>query len=243
MGAPTKSKPTKDELERLYMQERISPESIGQKYNVAGRTVRTWMRQYGIPRLGNGHLRKGVSATWNIGLVRSKETRQKNGLANLGREPPNKGQGDIQLTCKVCGKTITTKPYYHKHTCSGTCKNRYMSMLRGKDHWNYKGETAGFRQRRRGWIQYKEWRAEVLKRDNYICLGCKTRSGPFTAHHLYSFAVYPEHRYDVSNGVTLCWPCHWAFHRASGHKNTTPEMFHEWLSQQQHKSPTELPTA
>ena len=55
--------------------------------------------------------------------------------------------------------------------------------------------------------EYRRWRAAVLARDGYACRACGA-TAPLQAHHLLPFARYPEARYDVSNGVTLCAPCH-----------------------------------
>ncbi len=60
---------------------------------------------------------------------------------------------------------------------------------------------------------YKRWRQEVFERDNYTCQKCGAKSGNgkhnyLTPHHIKSFAEYPELRYEVSNGITVCEDCH-----------------------------------
>lgn len=60
-------------------------------------------------------------------------------------------------------------------------------------------------------VEYKEWRKKVFERDDYKCQGknCDTVGTHYvTAHHIKSFAKYPDLRYDVSNGITLCEECH-----------------------------------
>lgn len=54
---------------------------------------------------------------------------------------------------------------------------------------------------------YKEWRNLVFIRDNYTCVLCGTKGG-IEAHHIKSFSQFPELRYDVNNGMTLCIECH-----------------------------------
>lgn len=58
-----------------------------------------------------------------------------------------------------------------------------------------------------------QWAAAVKKRDAYTCQQCglKAKRG-LEAHHIFSFKKYPEKRYDVENGVTLCKPCHWSLY-------------------------------
>ena len=57
--------------------------------------------------------------------------------------------------------------------------------------------------------EYKEWREKVFRRDKYLCQQCFMGKGQYiTAHHIKSFAHYPELRFDIKNGLTLCEECH-----------------------------------
>ena len=49
------------------------------------------------------------------------------------------------------------------------------------------------------------WRTDVFVRDNYVCQypGC-ARGGILNAHHVMRWSQYPELRFDVNNGITLC---------------------------------------
>lgn len=62
--------------------------------------------------------------------------------------------------------------------------------------------------------RYTIWRKAVFERDNYICQNCKikTTSNYLHAHHIKEFAKYPELRFEVSNGITLCPDCHTLAH-------------------------------
>lgn len=53
--------------------------------------------------------------------------------------------------------------------------------------------------------EYRKWRNEVYKRDNYTCQwpGC-TLGKKINAHHIKTWANFPGLRYDVNNGITLC---------------------------------------
>jgi len=52
-----------------------------------------------------------------------------------------------------------------------------------------------------------EWRNEVFKRDNYTCVECGVK-GNINAHHIKEWHQYPELRFDLDNGITLCVECH-----------------------------------
>jgi len=56
--------------------------------------------------------------------------------------------------------------------------------------------------------EYKVWRTSVFRRDNFTCLLCGTKKRPFHADHIKPFAYFPELRFVLENGRTLCVPCH-----------------------------------
>ena len=74
------------------------------------------------------------------------------------------------------------------------------------------GKTAESKLIRRS-AEWKKWREAVFKRDDYTCQDCGVRSGEgkkvvLEPHHSKQFAHFPELRFDVSNGQTLCYVCH-----------------------------------
>jgi 5-methylcytosine-specific restriction endonuclease McrA len=59
--------------------------------------------------------------------------------------------------------------------------------------------------------QLREWRQKVFMRDEYRCVDCGTK-GDLHAHHIKSFSDYPDLRVELSNGKTVCVPCHERIH-------------------------------
>ncbi len=57
-------------------------------------------------------------------------------------------------------------------------------------------------------LPYKLWREAVFKRDDFGCQCCGARGVKIQADHIKPFALFPELRFDVVNGRTLCIPCH-----------------------------------
>lgn len=60
--------------------------------------------------------------------------------------------------------------------------------------------------------EYKAWRKSVYDRDDYTCQFCGARGVKLNAHHRKAYAVHPDLRYQVENGITLCVPCHKKIH-------------------------------
>lgn len=84
---------------------------------------------------------------------------------------------------------------------------------RGILHHHWKGGITPINHAIRSSLEYKLWRRAVFDRDNYTCIWCKTRSSKgnaviLHADHIKQFAYYPELRFAIDNGRTLCEPCH-----------------------------------
>ena len=65
-------------------------------------------------------------------------------------------------------------------------------------------------------VEYRNWRSLVFKRDDFTCQLCAVRGVFLHPHHIKSYTFFPELRYEVSNGVTLCVPCHKKHHKNGG---------------------------
>lgn len=112
----------------------------------------------------------------------------------------------IILTCLECEGLFQVKNYRKNtaHFCSVQCS------------WQYRdeGKRTEDKKIRQSWA-YKSWRTLVFERDNYTCVQCgdcnqtgRGKSVKLHADHIKPFALYPELRFEISNGRTLCVPCH-----------------------------------
>ena len=55
--------------------------------------------------------------------------------------------------------------------------------------------------------EYKKWRLAVYRRDKFKCKKCGSRRR-LQAHHIKSWAKFPQLRLSLLNGITLCNACH-----------------------------------
>jgi hypothetical protein len=84
----------------------------------------------------------------------------------------------------------------------------------GEKSPNWKGGITEEDKLARESLEYKVWKLEVYKRDGGVCRICGVRCNDKTivAHHLKLFRDFPELRFSVDNGITLCRSCHTKLH-------------------------------
>lgn len=82
------------------------------------------------------------------------------------------------------------------------------ALRRGEHTGNWKGGVTSKNTLIRNSNKYKNWRESVFKRDNYTCQFCGKCGGKIQADHIAPFATYPELRFSLDNGRTLCIDCH-----------------------------------
>jgi hypothetical protein len=82
-------------------------------------------------------------------------------------------------------------------------------MPKGKDHWAYKEDRSKIVRRNRSDPQANQWRKHIFERDHYKCrIADNNCNGQLEAHHILAWRDYPELRYQINNGITLCHAHH-----------------------------------
>lgn len=113
----------------------------------------------------------------------------------------------IAKNCIVCSSEFSVRPSEdHKFkTCSKKCLR--VNRLRNKNS-NWNGGKTRDRKAAMSTVEYKQWRLSVFQRDRFTCVFCGKSKGDLNADHIKPWAFFPDLRYDLSNGRTLCVPCH-----------------------------------
>lgn len=122
---------------------------------------------------------------FNLGRKASNETRLKLSLSHLGQKPLH--------------------PFVKGHT---PWNKGLKGFNEGEKNNFWKGGLTPINEKIRKSLEYKLWRDSVFKRDNWTCLWCGIIGGNLNADHIKPFAHYPELRFAIDNGRTLCITCH-----------------------------------
>lgn len=104
--------------------------------------------------------------------------------------------------CLDCGKVLSN---YNNKKCS---EHRGM---RGKDNPKWISDRTLLKDdtKERGGQLHREWSKNVKNRDNWKCkISNSDCYGRIEAHHILGWTAYPELRYDINNGITLCHAHH-----------------------------------
>jgi len=78
----------------------------------------------------------------------------------------------------------------------------------GEKNPNWKGGAHTKNNALRRTKRYRHWRTAVFERDDYTCQMCSLRGVYLEADHIKPFAFFPELRFEINNGRTLCKECH-----------------------------------
>lgn len=79
---------------------------------------------------------------------------------------------------------------------------------RGQLSYRWKGGIYKTNNEIRRSPQYKRWQHAVYMRDGYLCQICGIKGNKLNANHIKKFSDYPDLRFDINNGITLCVNCH-----------------------------------
>uniref|UniRef100_A0A6M3XXT8 Nuclease associated modular domain-containing protein n=1 Tax=viral metagenome TaxID=1070528 RepID=A0A6M3XXT8_9ZZZZ len=170
----------------------------------------------------------------------SKETRNKIRLGHLGKKHSDETRNKIRESLKKVYETPEMRQKMSniaKHIRASLTEEqkaiRYGMEWRkklsksniGENSHRWNGGTTPIIDRILKNFRYRIWRTEILKRDNYKCQMCRSTL-KLHVHHkqnirfiikkyeteLKSYNYEIPELWDISNGITLCTPCHGLTH-------------------------------
>ena len=134
-----------------------------------------------------------------------------------------KSKVHVGQRCKICAIVQPVLPLT-REKISATLRRKYRedgdfkrrvtaarNVKSGVEHWNWKGGITPLTQRTRTSEESNAWKLAVLHRDGYSCRLCESKES-LCAHHINSWAEFPEDRHILENGLTLCKSCHSVYH-------------------------------
>lgn len=156
-------------------------------------------------------------------MPRTPNVKCENCKKGLYRRPWQLKKGLTFISCRDCLSKVKKKyPQLYKKIASFDYGNRFHKgdkhtfEQRLNNSLRNGGTVDGFLNRLnrknkeiRKLREYDDWRITVLQRDNFTCKLCGKRGGKLEADHIKSFSKYPDLRFEINNGRTLCKNCHY----------------------------------
>lgn|SRR3990167_3552131 len=109
--------------------------------------------------------------------------------------------------CINCGNKVTSS---QSKKC-GNCWSIYMKTKIGENNHKWIKDRTQLKKSEKKHLDggYREWMFAVKKRDGWICrIADVNCDGRLEAHHIKNWKEYPELRYEITNGITLCHAHH-----------------------------------
>lgn len=131
----------------------------------------------------------------------------------LGKVAHNRGKKmseaqKLKLSLALKGRTVWNKGKINEYSLvrSKEGKESFREKMSGRNNhrWIVDRTKLAKRQERND-SAYKEWRKSVRDRDHWKCkISNGDCLGKVVAHHILTWSKFPELRYNINNGITLC---------------------------------------
>lgn len=137
-----------------------------------------------------------------IGTKASELTKQRMSASMAGiKKPPFTDEHRKNLSIAKIGKP---------HILSKEGKESFREKMSGVNNWRWVQDRSKLVKSEKKHLdgRYRGWMKSVKSRDGWLCRIADDKcNGRMEAHHILRWSKFPELRYEVNNGITLC-----AFH-------------------------------
>lgn len=181
--------------------------NVGKKYDVE-RIRKSSLARIGQKRTPEARKRMSVARQKQV-IVHSEETKRKISEAHKGKKLSD--QHRLNLSISHRGQSPANKGVPLTVVQKEHLSKVQVGRFKGEKHWNWQGGKTPKHETIRKSHEYKIWRKAIFERDNYTCIWCGKKeevSGKLNADHIKPFSLFPELRFAIDNGRTLCIPCH-----------------------------------
>ena len=211
----------KEQLYDLYVVQGLSIRDVAAKVGLSPNTVRRRLISFGIQTRDKNerddswqnrefleplYLREGKTTIEIAAMVSSTPSTVRTWLVKCG-VPTRSPGGELK------GKTMSDES---RAKMSKAKKGKYT----GENNPNWKGAEISDDVRERRSYVAKKWRETCLNRDQFRCQLCGATER-LHVHHVLEYKDHPEQRWNVNNGITVCYRCHEKIHQRS---------FPDWLT-------------
>lgn len=223
-----------EKIKALYAQGR-SLRDIADLFGVGANTVKRILLASEVTLRDKNQSEKDKNGWWqNYEFLYEEYINQRKSTSEIGKEV-HASSGTVHTW--LLKFQIPTRPVggeYKRGTTMSVDSRRKMSAAKsgkytGANNPNWKGAKVSDAVRERRSYEAKIWRAACLERDDFKCTVCGSAEN-LHVHHVLEFADYPDRRWDINNGKTLCVFCHEKVHRRN---------FPDWLTQRKLVEDTE----
>ena len=215
-------------LKALYDEGR-SLRDIGGLVGLGSNTVKRKLLAHGVVLRDKNQSDKDKNNWWqNYEYLYEAYVHQKRSTTNIGKLVNASSRTVHTWLTKLNIPTRPTGGAYKKGTTMSLESRQKMSVAKkgqytGSSNPNWKGAQITDAVRERRSYDAKIWRESCLKRDGFKCTSCGSVE-KLHVHHLLEFADYPERRWDINNGKTVCVFCHEKIHKRT---------FPDWLTERE----------
>lgn len=213
-----------EEVVRLYTVDKLSTVKLAARFGIADVTVSKMLKSHGVeirgirgPRVAARRVRKTLDQPLIVATYKAIDYMSVAGMARLHKT----SIGTIKNI--LAANNIAIRPVTEvRHT--GKWKSGSLSPF-----WN-PNRTDEERKKTRSTIEVTHWRRNVYARDGFECQACGATGVRLEAHHIESWGTCPDKRFDVSNGITFCKPCHVEFHKRFGKRHNNKTQLAEFVT-------------